>query len=96
MIMGDHSKSGINVMFDTGTVVGISCNIYGSGLPPKFLPSFSWGGEKSFSPFVLEKSIETARKAMERRAVTLNGTYERLLKNVFAETEKERRKLRIV
>ena len=96
MMMGDHSKSGINVMFDTGTVIGISCNVYGSGLPPKALPSFSWGGEKSYSPFALGKSLETARKVMERRTVFLSGTYEKLMKDVFAKTEEERRKLGII
>ena len=69
LIMGDHSKSGINTMFNTGTVVGVSSNIYGGDFPPKFIPSFSWGGAKGFIPFELEKAKEVAIRMMERRTV---------------------------
>ena len=96
LIMGDHSKTGINVMFDTGTIVGVSCNIYGAGLPPKFIPSFSWGGEGSFSTYNLEKSLETALRVMARRDVQMGAAYEMLMKDVYAATEDERRKAGIV
>ena len=67
LIMGDHSKSGINTMFNTGTVVGFSANIFGGGFPPKHIPSFAWGNTNNFSTYRFEKSIETAQKMMERR-----------------------------
>jgi UDP-N-acetylglucosamine diphosphorylase/glucosamine-1-phosphate N-acetyltransferase len=70
LIMGDHSKSGINTMFNTGTVVGVSANIYGGGFPPKFIPSFSWGGADGFVPFDAEKAQEVAERMMERRGIS--------------------------
>ena len=96
LFMADHSKTGINVMFDTGTVVGVSCNVYGAGLPPKYLPSFSWGNvASSFSAFRLEKSIETAQRMMARRDVKWSPAYERLFCKVFEETVAERARARI-
>ena len=67
LIMGDHSKCGINTMFNTGTVVGVSANIYGPGYPRNFIPSFSWGGAAGFSTYQLDKAYETAEKMMRRR-----------------------------
>jgi UDP-N-acetylglucosamine diphosphorylase/glucosamine-1-phosphate N-acetyltransferase len=90
LIMGDHSKTGINVMFDTGTIVGVSCNIYGSGIPPKFVPSFSWGGEGEFTEYQLDKSIDTARLVMARRSVMLSKEYERVMRAVHRSTAGER------
>lgn len=90
LIMGDHSKTGINVMFDTGTNVGVSCNIYGAGLPPKYLPSFSWGSGLSYTTYDLEKSLETARRVMRRRSVEVTPGYERLFRSVFSLTQSER------
>ncbi len=84
LTMGDHSKTGINVMFDTGTVVGVSCNIYGANLPPKFVPSFTWGERGSFVPYELEKCLETARRVMGRRNVVMSATYESLLRELHA------------
>ena len=69
--MGDHSKCGINTMFNTATVVGVSCNIYGGGFPAKFLPSFSWGGADELVPFKLDKAIEAANQMMVRRGLEL-------------------------
>ena len=71
LTMGDHSKCGINTMFNTSTVVGVSCNIYGADFPPKFIPSFSWGGSAGFVPFKFEKAIEYANNMMERRGLKL-------------------------
>jgi UDP-N-acetylglucosamine diphosphorylase/glucosamine-1-phosphate N-acetyltransferase len=85
LAMGDHSKTGINVMFDTGTVVGVSCNVYGAGMPPKFLPSFSWGQRGAFVPYEIEKCVETARRVMARRNVVMSRSYEELLRAVHAE-----------
>ena len=92
LTMGDHSKSGINVMFDTGTVVGASCNIYGAGLPPKFVPSFAWGGEKQYVEFKFEKSIETMKRVMARRSVVMSADYEKLAGKIFTQTANERDK----
>lgn len=96
LFMGDHSKTGINVMFDTGAVVGVSCNIYGAGLPPKYLPSFSWGNvASSFSTYRLDKSIETAKHVMARRNVQWSTPYEQLFRWVFEATTAERARARI-
>ena len=95
LTMGDHSKTGINVMFDTGSFVGVSCNVYGAGFPPKFLPSFSWGEKESWLTYQLEKSIETARRVMARRNVQMNEHYEKIFRNVFTATDAERRNAKI-
>ncbi len=68
LIMGDHSKCGINTMFNTGTVVGVSANIFGSGFPRNFIPSFSWGGAHGFTEFAVPKANEVATLVMQRRA----------------------------
>lgn len=91
LIMGDHSKCGINTMFNTGTVVGVSCNIYGAGFPRNFIPDFSWGGAVGFSTFQLEKAIESNQKMMERRNLKLHLTEREILAHVFTLTEKYRR-----
>jgi UDP-N-acetylglucosamine diphosphorylase/glucosamine-1-phosphate N-acetyltransferase len=69
LIMGDHSKSAINTQFNTGTTVGCCANIFGGGFPPKFIPSFSWGGSDGFEPFELEKSYDVAERVMVRRGI---------------------------
>lgn len=83
MMMGDHSKSGINTMFNTATVVGVSSNIYGGGFPRSFIPSFAWGGAEKWMIYRFEKAMEVAKKVMERRGVTLSEIDMRLLKHVF-------------
>lgn len=90
LTMGDHSKTGINAMFDTGTVVGVSCNIYGAGLPPKFIPSFTWGSAEELVEYDLEKSMETARRVMARRNVPFTAAYEKLYRTVHDLTTGER------
>jgi len=72
LIMGDHSKCGINTMFNTGTVVGVSANIFGPGFPPTLIPSFSWGGADGFTEYRMEKALETASLVMERRGIQLS------------------------
>ena len=69
LMMGDHSKCGINTMFNTGTVVGVSSNIFGSGFPRNYVPSFSWGGANGFTTYNLEKVFEVAEKVMKRRNI---------------------------
>jgi UDP-N-acetylglucosamine diphosphorylase/glucosamine-1-phosphate N-acetyltransferase len=83
LIMGDHSKCGINSMFNTGTVVGIGCNLFGSGFPRNFVPSFSWGGAKGFSTFKLEKMYDVAEKVMARRGTELTETDKKILGHIF-------------
>lgn len=73
LTMGDHSKCGINTQFNTGTVVGVSANIFGSGFPSKKIDSFSWGGAAGFEGFDIEKAIELAQRVYERRGITFDN-----------------------
>jgi UDP-N-acetylglucosamine diphosphorylase/glucosamine-1-phosphate N-acetyltransferase len=90
LMMGDHSKCGINTMFNTGTLVGVSCNTFGAGFPPKFIPSFSWGDSSKMETYELEKALNTADRMMARRGKTLSDAEVRLLKHVFEHSEKDR------
>lgn len=92
LTMGDHSKTGINTMFNTGTVVGVSCNIFGSGIPPKYVPSFSWGGADMLTTYDLERSLEVAKRVLARRNMTMSPAEEKLFRKVFDLTREERRK----
>lgn len=92
LIMGDHSKCGINTMFNTGTVVGVSANIFGSGFPRNFVPSFSWGGASGFTTYKLAKAFETAKLVMEHRGIELDETEQVILEEVFKQTEEFRTK----
>jgi len=91
LIMGDHSKCGINTMFNTGTVVGVSANIFGSGFPRTFIPSFALGGAGGFTTFLLTKALEVAQRVMERRNVKLNDADNKIMEEVFNITSKYRR-----
>ncbi len=90
LMMGDHSKCGINTMFNTGTVVGVSANIFGSGFPRNFVPSFAWGGASGFTTYQTKKAFETARIVMSRRGVVLDEVEQKILEFVFEETAKWR------
>jgi hypothetical protein len=90
LTMGDHSKSGINTMFNTGTVVGVSSNVFGAGFPPKYVPSFSWGGAEGLSTYDPDRAIEVARLVMGRRDRALSPAEEKVLREVFAMTGGER------
>ncbi|RAV30067.1 GlmU family protein [Sinomicrobium soli] len=90
LMMGDHSKCGINTMFNTGTVVGVNTNIYGSGLPPNFVPDFSWGGAGGFAEYVLPKAIASAQRAAARREAAFTEEDARILEHVYKETGKWR------
>jgi UDP-N-acetylglucosamine diphosphorylase/glucosamine-1-phosphate N-acetyltransferase len=87
MLMGDHAKSGINTMFNTGTVVGVAANVFGAGFPPKHGPSFSWGGAEGLTVHELDKALSTARMVMQRRGMVLNTLEEQVLRHVFLNTE---------
>lgn len=91
LFMGDHSKCGINTMFNTGTVVGVSANIFGSGFPRTFIPSFSWGGASGFKTFSLPKAIEVAEQVMSRRDLHCDETEQNILKRVYDDTAQYRK-----
>jgi UDP-N-acetylglucosamine diphosphorylase/glucosamine-1-phosphate N-acetyltransferase len=91
LMMGDHSKCGINTMFNTGTVVGVSSNIFGSGFPRNFIPSFSWGGYSGVTTYLTKKAFEVAEVVMKRRDITFSEVDENILEHVFEETKKWRR-----
>ena len=83
LMMGDHSKAGINTMFNTGTVVGVCTNVFGSGFPDKFIPSFSWGGADGMEVYKLEKAIEVADQVMSRRKLILSDADRNILSTIF-------------
>ena len=92
LIMADHAKCGINTMFNTGTVVGVSANIFGSGFPRNFVPDFAWGGAQGFEVYAIKKMFETAQKVFDRREHRVfDETEQELLKKVFELTEEYRR-----
>ena len=91
LMMGDHSKCGINTMFNTGTVVGVSANIFGSGFPRNFVPSFSWGGSAGMTTYLTKKAFEVAKVVMSRRNIEFTEIDARILEHVFEETAKHRR-----
>ena len=91
LMMGDHSKCGINTMFNTGTVVGVSANIFGSGYPRNFIPSFSWGGAKGISTYLTAKAFEVANVVMDRRGLEFSDQERAILEQVFEATATYRR-----
>ncbi len=91
LMMGDHSKCGINTMFNTGTVVGVSANIFGSGFPRNFIPSFSWGGNAGFTTYLTKKAFEVAKVVMSRRDLEFTEQDKAIFEHVFEETKKYRR-----
>ena len=91
LMMGDHSKCGINTMFNTGTVVGVSSNIFGSSFPRNFVPSFSWGGASGFTTYLTSKAFQTAKIVMSRRHIEFTEEDARILEHVFEATKKYRK-----
>ncbi len=87
LMMGDHSKCAINTMFNTGTVVGVCANIFGSGFPRNFVPSFSWGGSQGFTTYLTSKAFEVAKIVMSRRNVEFTEQDEYILTTIFNQTE---------
>jgi UDP-N-acetylglucosamine diphosphorylase / glucose-1-phosphate thymidylyltransferase / UDP-N-acetylgalactosamine diphosphorylase / glucosamine-1-phosphate N-acetyltransferase / galactosamine-1-phosphate N-acetyltransferase len=91
--IGDHSKTAINSTFNTGTVIGVSSNIFGTGFPPKYVPSFSWGAAgETFTTYNADKAIDVARKVMARRNIALTVFEEKLFRKIFDLTSEERHK----
>jgi UDP-N-acetylglucosamine diphosphorylase/glucosamine-1-phosphate N-acetyltransferase len=91
LIMGDHSKCGINTMFNTGTVVGVNANIFGAGYPRNFVPSFSWGGAHGFTEYKTEKAFEVNQVVMKRRNVDFDEVEQKILMHIFNATKEFRR-----
>jgi UDP-N-acetylglucosamine diphosphorylase/glucosamine-1-phosphate N-acetyltransferase len=90
-IMGDHSKCGINTMFNTGTVVGVSSNIYGHGYQRNYIPSFAWGGIMGLKSYDIDKAIEVAEKMYQRRNIQMSQEDESILRNVYTQTLKNKK-----
>ena len=96
-LIGDHSKIGINMMFDTGTIIGVACNLYGAGLPPRYVPSFVRGSvDNPYKTHSVEMAIETAKIVMSRRDVNFYPSYEQLLRKVFELTQSDRDAAKII
>ncbi|GAA4272139.1 GlmU family protein [Aquimarina gracilis] len=91
LMMGDHSKCGINTMFNTGTVVGVNANIFGGGFPRNFIPSYSWGGSGGFTTYLTKKAFEVAKVVMARRNMEFTDQESKILEHVFEETKHWRR-----
>jgi len=91
LMMGDHSKCGISTMFNTGTVVGISANIFGGGFPKTFIPSFSWGGAEEFETFQFDKALEVMQKVMRLKENILSKEDVEIVKHIFEVTKKYRK-----
>lgn len=87
LMMGDHSKCGINTMFNTGTVIGVSANIFGAGFPRNYIPNFTWGGAQGTQAYLPKKAFETARVVMSRRSVEFSESDEAILTHIFNETK---------
>ena len=83
MFMGDHSKCSINSSFNTGTTIGVCCNIFGSGLHRNYIPSFSWGGTSGFKLYQFKKAIDVAKIVMLRRKVKISKKYINMYRNVY-------------
>lgn len=91
LMMGDHSKSGINTMFNTGTVVGVNANIFGGGFPRNFIPSYSWGGSGGFTTYLTKKAFEVSKVVMERRKIEFTEEDQKILEHVFELSQEWRR-----
>lgn len=90
LIMGDHSKCSINTMFNTGTVVGVSANIFGNGFPEKFVPSFTWGGSEGMVTYSFNRAMETANRMMGRRSKQLTEDDMAMYQHIFDITTEQR------
>lgn len=90
LFMGDHSKTGINTMLNTGTVIGVASNIFGPGFPRTYIPSFSWGGSQGLTDHSVEKALETADIVMKRRNLELTEKHQEILKHIYNNTLQEK------
>jgi UDP-N-acetylglucosamine diphosphorylase/glucosamine-1-phosphate N-acetyltransferase len=83
LIMGDHSKSAINTMFNTGTVVGVGCNIHGAGFPRNYIPCFTKGGSQSYTKQPLSDFVATSKRVLQRKELTLTDHDIAILEHIF-------------
>jgi UDP-N-acetylglucosamine diphosphorylase/glucosamine-1-phosphate N-acetyltransferase len=90
LMMGDHSKCSINTMFNTGTTVDVSANVFGDGFPPTYIPSFTWGGSGAPTTYRLDKAMETSQRTLARRSMELNETEREILTHIYNITAKSR------
>lgn len=90
LFMGDHSKCAINTSFNTGTVAGVSSNIFGNGFPEKFIPSFCWGGSEGMTTYTIDRAMETANRMMGRRDKQLSEAEKKMFAYIFEQTTKQR------
>lgn len=90
LIMGDHSKTAINTSLNTGTVVGVSCNLFGEGFPRNFVPSFAWGGAGGFRTYQPAKAFETMERVMNRRDQSFDHEERLILLRIFEDTQQNR------
>jgi UDP-N-acetylglucosamine diphosphorylase/glucosamine-1-phosphate N-acetyltransferase len=93
LLMGDHTKTGINTLFNTGTVVGFNCNIFSSEMPAKFVPSFSWGHGEHMTAYDVDKAMNTAAVVMERRRVKFTAAHQQLFRRIHEMSEHAARNL---
>ncbi|MCK8520812.1 GlmU family protein [Aquimarina sp. D1M17] len=91
LMMGDHSKCGINTMFNTGTVIGVNANVFGGGFPRNFIPSYSWGGSGGFTTYITKKAFEVAKVVMSRRNQEFSEEDKKILEQVFEDTQSWRK-----
>lgn len=84
-VMGDHSKTAINTQLNTGTICGVSCNIFSNDFPPKLIPSFSWVGSNVIQTYRLEKAFEAMEAMMARRNVELTDEYKQMMNIIFGD-----------
>jgi UDP-N-acetylglucosamine diphosphorylase/glucosamine-1-phosphate N-acetyltransferase len=89
LILSDHSKCGINTMFNTGTVVGVSSNIYGAGYQRNFIPSFMWGGTAGLKTYNFNKSVEVAKAVFKRRNMEFDEVEIAIFKYLYEITHKK-------
>jgi len=87
LVMGDHTKCSINTMFNTGTVTGVSCNLYGDGFHRNFIPSFSWGSTAKLTAFQFDKAMLVAERVMARRGIQLTDSVINMLNHIYIHTE---------
>lgn len=91
LFMGDYSKAGISTMFNTGTVVGVSVNVYGAGFQAKHIPSFSWGGQaEGYTEYRFPKALNVVQDTIHRKGITFDQHKQNVLKAVFEQTQEQR------
>ncbi len=86
LMMGDHSKCGINTMFNTGTVVGVSANVFGAGFPRNYIANFTWGGAQGTQKYMINKALQTAEIVMQRRQIELSEIDKAILEHIYNDT----------